>query len=629
MSKSSPNTTTLEVWPSKAENNLSCDDLKSVLLTIDDPSKSIIIENWIAKNTEQLTMENFRKLFAFFGNDVAQKTALSQLWLNSLAPDSIEKIKTLVYVTRTNSLFNSSDLSAIVSFLTKINSKETLLPNFCLSFIDEKIREHFTIECLNQGILKTEDLRILRQIISSFINDENARNVIAATSDVLKINRVQIAFLAQKRFAKYYQIVTNILKQEPLETAIKSDVIAEIKENFGEKIRTDELFSFFDIQSNASDFLKLLTPEFQAKLTKIKLPQNLGYIKKEEHLKLQQLSANSSEYGSVAELCAYFQSKVGPKPELTEEYVAQNPIKLSEAFFARQEEINLQFQKLLKMPPDQLRANCDELANFLGMLVGNSNLATETDDKNKIKLCEFFYNSKERLVQLFAQEQGTETLENCLFALNQGCAANIGNQVHLALYHSLITDINDRIIYSYFAEKIFTNIVNENSDDLMNIHHDPLQNPAVLSAIISPLGFFNGIAKQLKNPYDFLVASFNKTGGDEDFDFGVNKFRILRGLVDQKYGDDNKKLSEIAAYLAMKHSIPGFLEHSDLREFKEHFQEFSNILAKADETHSQQQKREHLDNVTRKTKKQKPSLIENSPRNPSANRFAYSAKFKS
>ncbi len=62
------------------------------------------------------------------------------------------------------------------------------------------------------------------------------------------------------------------------------------------------------------------------------------------------------------------------------------------------------------------------------------------------------------------KEGGFDKFVTTLSTINDGCSANIGNQFHIALYHCLLEDKSDAILYQILSQDIIPPILNKGGD---------------------------------------------------------------------------------------------------------------------------------------------------------------------
>jgi len=187
-------------------------------------------------------------------------------------------------------------------------------------------------------------------------------------------------------------------------------------------------------------------------------------------------------------------------------------------------------------------------------------LATSFLEKNVDLLCAFF--TQPNNLQLFISRIASQS---------DGCIANIGNQVRIALYQSLFQEQKLQILFNIFVEEIYLPIIDqERSRDVIHAYENPLKNANI-------------------NEYKFYAKSFlgsviSRFSGVSPF---VNKWEFLRKeigddmvtkLLELSPKDSEDIAQDIAVYLVVK-DIGEIINSKEIGDFKERCNKIFEKLA--------------------------------------------------
>jgi hypothetical protein len=319
------------------------------------------------------------------------------------------------------------------------------------------------------------------------------------------------------------------------------------------------LFSYYDLNNQILAFLALLKPGIQEKIIKAYRPKDdKAFVMPVEHRKL--LTLGVSELPSMANLCRYMKANADKLPKIPpikksikdiQVYLLEHRLDVSpEVDFKRQ------FLELLFKGED---AQQEDIVRFFKAIVGH----VSTDDAKK--LCSLFNERKAELAFLFSKPIGIGDFIGILHSIGEGCAANIGTKINMAILSKLYQDPMDQVIFPFYCEQIFNAIANLSSDILGSrvAGTDIFQNPSIISTFISPDGLIAGLAAELsddpKKAGDLIAALATE---DEGGNYALN-------IMDFKDEKENASLqTRLASFLIVKKMIPECLNNPHFDHIK-------------------------------------------------------------
>lgn len=390
------------------------------------------------------------------------------------------------------------------------------------------------------------------------INDNDVFDFLHCEEVVcLELGPKEILEIAQGRMNFRYNFLKTVIGNKPVSQCFKSNGVQIVKNLFGAEKLSElsllDIFFYYEITNKIDDFFNLLTPQWQQKITSNFQPNdNILLITNQEITKLEQLTKTrniKTKFLPTTLLCDYFKSRITITP-LSENQIKNFTVNFSgcELSTDQQAQIENHFKDILPELSEEGERK-EKILNFFKSILGEEDF-NDISDANKKTLIGFFINSKNRITYLLQQEGGLQTFINHLAALNDGCLANIGNHISIALYQSILKNPCDSILYQFLTEQVIIPTLNNPfSDDVIGSEGNPLINDSVQKCHICAPAMLNGIAKIFydptlsrpikRSPFGFIGEIL----GDE----------VMENLI-INIDANEAKAAQIAAYLVIKNN---------------------------------------------------------------------------
>lgn len=380
-----------------------------------------------------------------------------------------------------------------------------------------------------------------------------------------------------------YESLKEVLAK-PAEESLSNEGLGKVLKKFskdGAKTLPEDLnligiFSYYDAKNDLKFFRELLKPEvFQELQNNFQLSGRTAYISEGEHFKLEQFLNKQITLPKVKDLSNYLICKVGQFSKLSDEEIANYQFGQSDLFKEEdREKFAQEFRSLLGTQRPTSKQEREEFDQRLAELFKETlSLEDEIKDKKQDNLATFFSRDKHLLARLLEQPQGLDKFSAAIRSIADGCYANIGTQVRIALSASLISDPYDQVLFSVFNDKISTPIINKEAGGVDHALEDTgageiFNYNAVNKQFLSPIGlvkaiereFFDGNIK-IRDPLLLIETKLGKEWKET--------------LGNELLGDDfsaerlNEGSSKIVTYLVIQNTIPSLLNHEYLAEFKQ------------------------------------------------------------
>ena len=419
--------------------------------------------------------------------------------------------------------------------------------------------EYLRIELFQQAI----DKKLINKDNIQFLKLDNIEssdlllNVLTyAQSKIPEIDELDILKLTKGRPYSRYESLSNLLRNATPGNVFSQDGMAQIQGIFDGNINEFtalDILSYFDAKGRVEDFHHMIKKDFKQNIkNEFKPSKDQLLISEEELGKIAKSIGDDSvkdKFCTVGNLCQYIKDKVGELPVLNEDFTInfQNSI-IDEK---TQTKLNNKLKEAFKPS-----ANDNDIVGFLSLVINPAQQDTDTSvitDTNKRKLLEFFDKSRVEISQLLQKEGGFDKFVRTLSTISDGCSANIGNQFHIALYHCLLEDKSDAILYQILSQDIITPILNKGGEVILN-QPDPLSNTKVRNYHYSPEALFDKVAKVFYDPTKEKKIGRNATDVIRD-KYGDDKAsEIIELLSTENNPNFDQDAAQIAAYLTLSHS---------------------------------------------------------------------------
>ena len=434
------------------------------------------------------------------------------------------------------------------------------------------------------------------------------------------ISRKMLVQLLGARFEVDYQPESRILKKHKLAQSLSPEGAEFVRSRVQgdlENLTLCDLYACITsrIEINRADFFRVLEAKTADKLK----AESLGMLNEAPYLNQRVLSFLDGYnldllcLPQVKCLCRYLHNKTSlllqelpqnaAQEEVEEEALEiipqQNAVQedinfvgtrfsaqeqeLSPELLAQKEKLALLLRGALRDPANLSPENFQDLYNLLTNSTPLEDAPALSSD-NIEKLQRFFLTSHNEISQLLQIPNGLANFTSCMAAFNDGCHANIGNQVSLSLAQAILTDWRDKVLCCYFLEEIFTPIVNS-GEDVIYLQTSVFLHDKVLCALISPTGFVKGMIEYFYNENLGMGGKFNcfdflrkpELLGEDKVSVAQERLKLANSSpeeVNQKMTD----LAEICAYLIVKNSMPELFDNPQLAIFVERCEKNLDIL---------------------------------------------------
>ncbi|NBV06068.1 MAG: hypothetical protein EBS06_02390, partial [Proteobacteria bacterium] len=566
-----------EFWLAIEGNNLDLDSLKEVLASINgDNEKYFLAKSWLEKQGNNLDLDSLKEFLGLINEDYKKLyLAKSCIKKEGNSPKKFQNFATLVEEKLlVPSKYNTAAISALYLELEIPTSR---LPELCTRLYpnNEFLQTELFGAVIKIGMLQGEEGKsLLKSFTTSLHDNENVLNIveIANQNQTLTLSELEILDLVSERLSFKYESIKENLSKKSLPASLTHEGWNNVVSLFGLEEENQllsqktlaNLFSYYDFKNEIVNFKSVVRQEVLAEIAAFYAPSSKStYLKEEEYQKLQQLFNSQERPQSNLEL---------PKVKIISDYLAPKipqipPVNIDQFQFGESEilsaekrdEFTERFKKLLRNPDPQTL----EVASFFKEILS---LENEIKTYDQTKLLDFFKGNRDRLSFLLQQNGSLEKFASAIHGLGDGCVANIGTQVKIAVYSLLIEDPCDQVLFSAFEEKIVRPILNSGGDNLGGSESgvDIFQNNFIDLNLISPKGLVTSVSEQ-----------FFKDGKVRDawgFIEEGAKPSVLKFLEESSKSatEFDQKSAQIAAYIILKTLVPEIAASrylADLREF--------------------------------------------------------------
>ena len=419
----------------------------------------------------------------------------------------------------------------------------------------EDLRIKLFQQAIDKKLINKDNIQFLK--LDNIESSDLLLNVLTyAQSKIPEIDELDILKLTKGRPYSRYESLSNLLRNATPGNVFSQDGMAQIQGIFDGNINEFtalDILSYFDAKGRVEDFHHMIKKDFKQNIkNEFKPSKDQLLISEEELGKIAKSIGDDSvkdKFCTVGNLCQYIKDKVGELPVLNEDFTInfQNSI-IDEK---TQTKLNNKLKEAFKPS-----ANDNDIVGFLSLVINPAQQDTDTSvitDTNKRKLLEFFDKSRVEISQLLQKEGGFDKFVRTLSTISDGCSANIGNQFHIALYHCLLEDKSDAILYQILSQDIITPILNKGGEVILN-QPDPLSNTKVRNYHYSPEALFDKVAKVFYDPTKEKKIGRNATDVIRD-KYGDDKAsEIIELLSTENNPNFDQDAAQIAAYLTLSHS---------------------------------------------------------------------------
>lgn len=396
-----------------------------------------------------------------------------------------------------------------------------------------------------------------------------------------KLTDKEIRDVANNRMHSRYKSLSSVFEGKMAKDFLTPEALEEARKTFDDidNISLSSLMSFYDIKNQFVDFIAMLKPEILEEVRgKGKFKSSKCYLTPVESGKLEiLLGVKLPKAEGLCDLIEESRGKV-PPVDFDSYYINFGSVKESYAE-DKMADLNSKFREILKSK----NPSPEEVAKFFKDLLL---IEGDISGDNAVKLCDAVSSNKEEFALIFSQDDGVEKLRNLITTLGDGCIANIGSHISIALNKILIADPDVRILYSAFADGVIGPFLSQGDDKL---DHDKKNKFDVLKSrglkdcslvpeqfmlavshcfvgksgeqLIEPWGFFKDRGSVLSSDYaDCCVNFFVESFGDN-----LNNF--------------NKLSAKFVTMSILEKKMPELFRHEDLEESRKWYFEMRKGIA--------------------------------------------------
>ncbi len=575
-------------WIQSSKRNLTLEDIKFIFPLIKDVNyKSNIAYHWVKE--EGRTLEEVKGVLDLFSTTLS-KSKIAFSFLEGKSEETkhrnfIDFAQSDIFGNRydTRNIFVASQLIGIQRNITRLC--KDLYPN------NEGLQCDLITAFLKQAAV-ADALAVrtsLKNFISALSEDEHALNILRIASIKFIISNSpitpdEIVEISSNRLSNNFESIKELLSKKSLEDSVLEQSFTILRDVFSEeslsKMNLLSLFSYYDIQNKTEIFKSLLKPEVLSEMTESYFPShNSAYYTQEELNRIKVILGTESkpvlEITGMPFLTGYLQEIIGDQLQEVKQFQLNETYQFGSCSLdlTKIEKMTEEFKSLFITPHPSI----SDIVNFFEKAL---NQEPEITDQNRVlgneinnrKLADFFRANKQFLAYLFSKDEGIDKFVGIIFALGDGCVANIATQANIALYHSLFESINNpcaEVLFQTFLEKVATPIINSGSDRLMgNATGIDILNSLTSQYLLSPRGLVAGIAK------NFFENGKNKREAENfiknELNMAEDAFYELRADIFENHQENYPKfIAEIATYIILKKTLPDILRTRDLHNFCE------------------------------------------------------------
>ncbi len=491
-------------------------------------------------------------------------------------------------IARSASANNSSGASNINRPFLEENQL-FLLCEELYSNSDKQIAEFIASLC-KSSVLKL-DISTIEKFFTLLKSDSIA---IKLTQLLYQDHRIQLSakniiYLTKGRLSEQYQSLKGFLSQ-PFSAEFFSEtgfeeVEKKMRMRFDDtrELTMHDIFLYYQITKEISEFVKCLNNDsLQAIRQDFKIIDN-AFISHDDYKNFELLVGKELNFPSFANICDYLEDKTATRK--FNHNAAAYKINFTGSKFSNSAEMELEGRKINKTFQELLSVKNPPREKILNFFT-NAFAVEFPEEKHQNGLCKFFNGHKNEMAQILLTDGGFEKFQaGVLQAFNDGCPANVATQLRIVASDCAIQKPADKILYSYFYQKIVVPTINDdNYIDIIGESSDIFKILRRESQYINPLKLLQDLTYEFHDKNGDLVrgeCDFLKNYMDEEIAqkllyASLNKFpKDFKDLEREV----NKKFAQIAAFFVLDRTMPTILDHELLREITRENEELINSVA--------------------------------------------------
>lgn len=204
--------------------------------------------------------------------------------------------------------------------------------------------------------------------------------------------------------------------------------------------------------------------------------------------------------------------------------------------------------------------NSDNAKEFLRLLIPSYEGDASINDREYALATSFLEKNVDLLCAFFTKPNNLQLFVSRIVSQSDGCIANIGNQVRLALYQSIFQEQKLQILFNIFIEDIYLPIIDqEKSRDIIHAYENPLRNANINEYKFYTKSFLSAVKSRfsgtspLVDKWDFL----RKEMGDE----------MVTKLL-EFYPNEFEEISQDVAVFMVLKDIGEIINDQEICDFK-------------------------------------------------------------
>jgi hypothetical protein len=483
------------------------------------------------------------------------KSALVAHWFLHKKPESTYPL--IVELFRLGIFGSIYEYSDVVQIVKNLHMDEMHIPVFCKDLFPNNEASQLALFKAFKGAADYRHLNwapLLRTFASSLIDDDLSMEALRIRV-FPAIRMTDLVTIIDKKIPSQFYSLKKVFDL-PLSETLKSEALEE-----NTLPTLGVLFTVFFVMGRVDDWVKMLKPE------------TLVLIREAYHLGSQKVCLSEREISvlkkigipalpSTALICHYLRVRMPKIPPLSE---SKN--KLVSQGIAQQN-----FLALL----NKRNVNGGDVGDFFKTILG---IEDDIKAENLSLLFHYYMRNREKIAYILSQEAGLETLTQLISTLGDGCIANIGTQINIAVNLFLFNDPLDAVLYDCFIKNIAIPTLNSMGDRLGDSPEgiELFSQEDILESYLSPEGLMNKLSQQfymnsqlIRNPWAFIGQVFGsdmqyKLYEDCERRFSTNKNENLPLLV-------NVEGANLASYLVIQKALPSLLTSPHFQKMVEKYQ---------------------------------------------------------
>ncbi len=331
--------------------------------------------------------------------------------------------------------------------------------------------------------------------------------------------------------------------------------------------------------------------DVQIKAQSLKSPTQKPYLALGELNELMRLDPNLVKIEEISEyLERKFNTETRRSPRLADYSFDNTNFALQEHPFF------LQRHRLRQLLEEVLRVNSEDVISQMSIAIRSTNPRTgvavniselfyllsnatadpirpafELKEEDKRQLLYFFAKNRTQIDSLLCSQDGLKKFAQSLSAeLYSTTPQPLEKAANLALAKASLPDVCDQILFGYFTNKIFPDIIREIDDDGFYLTTGHFGHNEINNHLIYTQNFVAGMTDYFKR--EFTSGAYSASLALSQI-IGAQYLQSIRQKLDldqpqENYDAQKNYLAKLATYLVIKKCLPNLLKDARLAEFK-------------------------------------------------------------